>query len=80
MANPNFLDVPLVERVQYASHVLIRCNPPSFMPPCSHSAIWLTSKLHAALPRCRTYGEFRDRLVCSQCGRRGFLDIRAARR
>lgn len=74
------LDKPLDEYVGYATHLLIRCAPPSCNPPCSHSAHMLTADLYAMLPQCRTYRDFKNKLRCSKCGARGWLRIEAARR
>ena len=78
---PSPLDRPLVEVVGHATHLLIICTPPAFEgKPCGHRAIMLTADLHAKLPRCKSIGQFKDRLRCSKCGRRGWLSIQPAAR
>lgn len=75
------IDRPLDEAVGYATHVLIVCRPPGFdARQCGHRAVWLTADLYTRLPQCRTVAEFKDRLRCSRCGRKGWLSIEAARR
>lgn len=73
-------DLPLDEYVGYATHVVISCAPASIAPPCGRSVIWRTADLYARLPRCRTYREFTERLVCSRCKRPGWVEIDAAAR
>jgi hypothetical protein len=72
-------DLPLDEAVGYATHILIRCDGPVY-PFCSRSVVWLTSDLYAKLPHCRTLGEFKRKLVCRKCKRRGWVRIEAAGR
>jgi hypothetical protein len=74
------LDMPLDEAVGYATHIRIRCNPPSCSKPCGHQAIWMTADLYAKLPRCRTMREFKEKLKCSRCGHKGWLEIEPAGR
>jgi hypothetical protein len=73
-------DLPLDEAVGFATHIVIRCNPPSCSKRCGRSVVWLTSDLYAKLPRCRTYREFTEKLKCSRCGLKGWLEIEAAGR
>jgi hypothetical protein len=72
--------MPLDEAVGYATHVVIKCVPPVADMPCGHRAIWMTSHLYAKLPRCKSLGDFKERLYCSRCKRRGWLEIEAAGR
>jgi len=84
MANPpgrgSPLDLPLDEAVGFATHIVIRCSPPSFDTGCKRSVTWLTSELYAKLPRCRTYGEFKEKLYCDKCKRKGWVTIEPAGR
>ncbi|MDO7843476.1 hypothetical protein [Sphingomonas immobilis] len=85
MLNPrsparNSGDIPLDEAVGYATHVRIKCSPASCFELCGRSVVWLTSDLYAKLPKCRTIGEFKERLYCSRCKHRGWVTIEAAGR
>lgn len=75
-------DQPLDEAVNYATHVVVRCTPPigHGFKPCGRSVIWRTEELYAKLPRCRTLREFKERLYCKRCKRRGWLAIEEVRR
>ena len=68
------------EAVGFATHVHIRCSPPSCIKPCGHRVIWRTSELYAKLPNCRTYRQFTQKLVCSRCRVKGWLVIEPAGR
>jgi hypothetical protein len=86
MPNPRIVgrdrnDMPLDEAVGYATHVVIRCCPPSCdARPCGRWVTWRTEDLYQLLPNCRTFGEFKEKLYCRQCQRRGWLTIEAAPR
>lgn len=74
-------DMPLDGAVGYATHLVIRCAPPSCdNNPCGRSVIWRTEDLYKRLPQCRTLREFKEKLYCRRCGRRGWLTIEAAGR
>jgi hypothetical protein len=82
MPNPQFpglsrRDMPLGEAVGYASHVRITCKPPvgPQFPPCGRWAIWQTSELQAKFPNAKTLGDMMEHLVCSKCGRRGWVSV-----
>lgn len=60
--------------------IAIRCRPPVADRPCGRHVIWRTEDLYAKLPKCRTVREFAEKLVCSRCGRKGWLEIVAAGR
>lgn len=76
------IDKPLDEYVGYATHVLVICRKPTFDEgvPCDHRVIMLTSDLCKKLPKSRSVAQMKERLVCSRCGRRGWLSIEPARR
>jgi hypothetical protein len=79
-SNRRHIDQPLEDAIKNATHVRIKCRPPTFVPNCGHEAIWLMSDLVAKMPRCRTLGEFQSGLRCSRCKRRGWVEIMAAGR
>lgn len=86
MPNPRFVgrdpnDIPLDEEVGYATHIVLRCCPPSCdRSSCGRHTIMRTEELYKLLPKCRTLGEFKERLYCRSCKRRGWLTIEAAGR
>jgi hypothetical protein len=83
MPNPRTFhrkDLPLDEAIGHATHVMIRCSPPSCSLGCTRAVIWLASDLQAKLPNCRTMGEMQAKLYCRKCKRRGWVTIEAARR
>lgn len=64
---PGHLDQPLLDYLDGATHVSIRCT-------CHREVIWMTADLVAKVPRAVTYAEYKARLVC-RCGRRGWASI-----
>jgi hypothetical protein len=40
----------------------------------------MTEELYEKLPKCRTLSQFKERLVCRKCKRRGRLEIEPAGR
>jgi hypothetical protein len=78
-SNRRFLDQPLEDAISNATHVRIKCSPPTYAS-CGHQAIMLTVDLVALAPNCRTLGEFQERMRCTRCKRKGWVQIMAAGR
>lgn len=72
MITGNRMGEPLIDYLDGATHIILRCTSPK---QCYHQKQMMTADLVALLPRARSVQDFKERLVCSKCGCRGCLMI-----